>query len=329
MATGEDYGFTLTVMVLANFARRKLRCSLARSLRRATVVRTAAACGTVRPPAASGPTLPGIRRRLGSRCYYAGDVAVASGSGHGYTLAATADLPAGTVLLVEQALAPQQVPAYLHPRRAVDVPLILEGCLLGLLPGCAFGAWPDLMAALRISLNSFGSGSYLYEVTCKTNHSCCPNAESIPITEDDGLQAVVTLTDVSKGEEVTLSYASREKLRWPTWRRRTDLLSRFGFWCDCCRCRGTPGSPRQREGWLPQRRARSELVLKAVALMGRANLDACPVVSLQECFSRRVEQKRPLLVLQAILTSAQLLLALVLLLFISEWFRQGGLIHQP
>ena len=82
--------------------------------------------------------------------------------------------------------------------------------------------------------NGNSGDNYLYETLCRANHSCAPNLSRA--FDDDGVAVVTTLRDVVKGDALTISYLSDDKLRKPADERRALLRSTFNFLCRCERC---------------------------------------------------------------------------------------------
>lgn len=165
------------------------------------------------------------------RCYYLAPglrVELCARTG-GHALVASAAMAAGEIVLVEQGALPE-VPAYLHPRSAADVPLFVWGFPTCVVPAAVFDACPMLMRAMRYALNAYGR---LYAFGSVVNHSCCPNVERI--MRRDGLSAFVSCVPIAAGEELTSSY-SDAALGGPRWLRQLALFHRFGFWCSCRRC---------------------------------------------------------------------------------------------
>jgi hypothetical protein len=149
-------------------------------------------------------------------------------------LVATADIPAESIVLIEGRLDAGDVPSFLHPRHASEIPPCVMGFPLRLVPQSLFRWSPELMRSLRISLNAFGPLS-LYAVGSAANHACYPNARRF--TNEDGISVLVTREPVATGEEITLAY-SEEVLAQPRWQRQLELFWRYGFWCRCDRCAG-------------------------------------------------------------------------------------------
>ena len=67
------------------------------------------------------------------------------------------------------------------------------------------------------------------------NHSCTPNCERVV---EGGRLEVVTVREVVRGEELTISYTD---LLLPTVRRRAILATSKHFHCECERCEDGPG----------------------------------------------------------------------------------------
>ena len=67
------------------------------------------------------------------------------------------------------------------------------------------------------------------------NHSCTPNVEFISSEEGKYIRMVAE-TNLKKGEELHISYLSREDIEKDVGHRREILLENFGFECICTRC---------------------------------------------------------------------------------------------
>lgn len=92
------------------------------------------------------------------------------------------------------------------------------------------------------SSNVFGdeTQSWLgwFQLGCRVNHSCLPNASWTLHTSTSCTMPQLTFTalcDISHGDEITHSYLERE--RWyPKHHRQGVLLSARGFVCECLEC---------------------------------------------------------------------------------------------
>lgn len=106
-----------------------------------------------------------------------------------------------------------------------------------------------IMYILNVSsLNSFGlydgrfanedmadsrRGLALYPMFSFFNHSCVPN--SVFTLSGGGQFCVVALENLQSGDAVTLRYGG--PLDDDASVRRTTLLEKYGFWCECARCK--------------------------------------------------------------------------------------------
>lgn len=98
------------------------------------------------------------------------------------------------------------------------------------------GMWPveELEEGLRIIAFNASQDELVYEVACRANHSCSPNA--LAEISPDGKLRVRALRSIPAGAEVTLSYA--HGLGLLHWQARQRLLwDTRGFTCSCQRCK--------------------------------------------------------------------------------------------
>ena len=75
-------------------------------------------------------------------------------------------------------------------------------------------------------------GEALYPLHACINHSCQPNAKQIP-GEVDGRVLLQALRDIPAGEPISISYVDKKKSKED---RRLQLLTTFGFDCQCELC---------------------------------------------------------------------------------------------
>ena len=85
--------------------------------------------------------------------------------------------------------------------------------------------------------NAFGKrdgflGANLYELLCRSNHSCEPNIKAQWHADDEVV--VAALHDVAQGEELRLSY--KHVAGYTTQQRRELLKSEYNFVCTCRLC---------------------------------------------------------------------------------------------
>eukprot|EP00929_Paragymnodinium_shiwhaense_P087640 TRINITY_DN47785_c0_g1_i2.p1 TRINITY_DN47785_c0_g1~~TRINITY_DN47785_c0_g1_i2.p1 ORF type:complete len:279 (-),score=54.99 TRINITY_DN47785_c0_g1_i2:465-1301(-) len=177
-------------------------------------------------------------KRRQERCFYKKDVEVIADDKGACSLVATADVAAGTEVLVEQMLLFDKLPDYFHPRKAGEAPWFLIGIPFCLLPQ-QLADMLNVTSFLRFALNICEPQEQLFAVGSAINHSCCPNA--VRISREDGLTATVTCRKIASGEEVTLSYMDAlTELDLPHRLRRIVLFFRYGFYCRCKYCCGLP-----------------------------------------------------------------------------------------
>mmetsp|Transcript_80148 Transcript_80148/g.154944 ORF Transcript_80148/g.154944 Transcript_80148/m.154944 type:complete len:366 (-) Transcript_80148:174-1271(-) len=250
------------------------------------------------------PSTQTAREKVG--CYYMDGVTVARNAEKGgYSLIASRDLPSKSIVLLEQRML-AEAPIYLTPRSSSEVPVFNLGVPLKLLPAALFEICPALLAALRISQNSY-PGLSVYAIGSFLNHACLPNARAINLPS--GCRALVTHSEVAAGEELTVSYLGGD-LPSP-WQRRVDLMWRYGFWCNCCACRGSVNNQPQSyntrsvgDGTTPQSHIDvGEVQSQARHILSIAGLDKLPVVSAESSYNVQITRLLPLVVLQTIIFS--------------------------
>lgn len=78
-------------------------------------------------------------------------------------------------------------------------------------------------------------GGAVYELSCRANHSCKPNAALC--VQTSGTMHLKALRDILPGEDVQVSYIGEGDLLRPT-EHRQKQLSHWGFSCQCERCTG-------------------------------------------------------------------------------------------
>lgn len=132
---------------------------------------------------------------------------------------------------------------------------VASRCAFRLQSPCADGAYPAM----------------LFRASSRFNHSCFPNAgaylpggaEFATVTEHLARpMATFAIEDVSKGEEVCISYLSDADQLSPTRVRQASLQEGWGFVCACKRCKGGRPLDRRLEGlaagevggWDPEQR---------------------------------------------------------------------------
>lgn len=95
-----------------------------------------------------------------------------------------------------------------------------------------------------LSLNSFstsasGRSFVSFEILSRISHSCQPNCEVI--VQSNGSGRLVALTKISAGEELRISYLGEDDLKLDKRSRRQLLLKKWGFRCNCRKCKGLTG----------------------------------------------------------------------------------------
>lgn len=242
----------------------------------------------------------GGRRGLG--CCFLHGVGVGRDPLKGNVLVATADLAPGTLVLVEHVWLQRDIPTFLHPRDAADVPLCVTFGPAGVLPEWVLRSQVGVLDALRISLNSFGPSSFIYAVGSLLSHSCLPNADRV--ADSNGLSAVVVRRAIAKGEEVTLTYLRPKLLREPRWKRRLRLFGRYGFWCCCSRCLSSDASASESSvensglSDMPSARRRLDILAEAAAVADQAGVRQGAADVAGRSLKLRSAQAFPLEVLQ-------------------------------
>lgn len=78
-------------------------------------------------------------------------------------------------------------------------------------------------------------GAAVYEISCRGNHSCKPNAALC--VQEDATMRLNALRDIEPGESIQVSYIGEGDLLKPTGHRQR-MLSSWGFKCNCERCAG-------------------------------------------------------------------------------------------
>jgi len=73
----------------------------------------------------------------------------------------------------------------------------------------------------------------LFATSSRANHSCRPNAAFC--VRESGELALLAISEIDEGEEITVSYLSEADLLVPR-SRRQRMLRNWGFECDCSRC---------------------------------------------------------------------------------------------
>lgn len=90
-------------------------------------------------------------------------------------------------------------------------------------------------------------GTALLGFCASINHSCDPNCEIVYMHDANAL--VVSTRAISEGEELTIPYVPTNL---PVQKRRNVLFKRYGFYCECTKCRRELESLNNR----PSKRAR-------------------------------------------------------------------------
>jgi len=231
-----------------------------------------------------------------SCCFLDGASIISTGEGVGYGLVATRDLKARTVILAEQRSI-SEVPDFLAPRTAKEIPPVNMGLPLFLVPKAVFELFPPLLRALRISQNAYSPLS-LYVTGSVVNHACRPNAQWVHWP--DGMRALVTQRNFSAGEELTTSYLGDQEMNMPRWRRRLSIFWRYGFQCECQACQGNscPDAPDSSVMDFDEYQKIRELVDKMRLKSDGTYLCS---VSAQQSKDTQLPRLLPLMVLQTIL----------------------------
>ena len=123
----------------------------------------------------------------------------------------------------------QQVIPFLMEHLPTDLRALVESTAYPFLSrhlSNSFGIWE-----LPITPDSENLGSAMYPSASYFNHSCEPNV--LKIRQGRTVQFVAS-RDVSKGEELCISYGHTER---EVTERRQMLRDWWGFQCDCIRCK--------------------------------------------------------------------------------------------
>ncbi|CAE8670245.1 unnamed protein product, partial [Polarella glacialis] len=236
--------------------------------------------------------------RKQAHCYFLRPEAEVSEDRLGFGLVAASELKANTLVLVERRLL--EVPEFLTPRSSSEVPFCNMGVPLGILPGALFEMFPSLLAALRVSQNSYAP-LLMYGLGSVVNHSCRPNTRWV--NWPDGLRALLTREEVAAGEELTISYSGSPGQ--PAWQRQLDLFWRYGFWCRCsaCSAQSVAGSHLRRPGFLDSDALRKQVDSELQA----SGLQALEAVPLEESYKAQLKNLLPLVYLQTFMVALPIL----------------------
>ena len=85
-------------------------------------------------------------------------------------------------------------------------------------------------------VNSQMMGLGLYELGCRANHSCNPNACWLDAAGSGGRRLFRALVAIAAGEEITNDYLSESAQLLPTAARQKKLMATKTFLCGCTRC---------------------------------------------------------------------------------------------
>merc|ERR1712010_175874 len=93
-----------------------------------------------------------------------------------------------------------------------------------------------------IEANGFScfKSTYLAIQSAKFNHSCLPNAERTQFRKADGSFEIVAVTNIKKGEEITISYSWSVSMK-SRGSRQKIIQNRFYFDCKCNFCQEEAG----------------------------------------------------------------------------------------
>ena len=137
-----------------------------------------------------------------------------------------------------------------HPARRADYERGVEACAQIVMKELARTSslaikvsLPQVIQMLnRISLNAFTLtdetmqpiGLALYAKAAVFNHSCCPNAtQSFDLSSTGPILSIHANRNIHIGEEITISYID---VGFPSWWRRQELFTSYGFICHCAHC---------------------------------------------------------------------------------------------
>lgn len=79
-----------------------------------------------------------------------------------------------------------------------------------------------------------GTAMYIYDILSLINHSCAPNLMNF---FDDNTMICIANQNIEKGSQLYMSYVDVEELKLKKKLRRLELQDRFGFLCNCDRCK--------------------------------------------------------------------------------------------
>ncbi|GIL87194.1 hypothetical protein Vretimale_14286 [Volvox reticuliferus] len=107
---------------------------------------------------------------------------------------------------------------------------------------------------------------------CTLNHACAPNCVHYVV---DSTMVVRAVQPIAEGTELLISYLGREDFA-PRQVRQAALQSRYGFTCDCARCRTEAELPEELQALLLElyERARHELAPRFERLVSAASAEA-------------------------------------------------------
>lgn len=157
---------------------------------------------------------------------------------NGQGVFATQDIPCGTIIISEtpllltsnqdllknlKALSPESLAKFytLHNCKSLERPL-------------EQGIWYTNCFKVSSYEDNTKSENGVFEIACRINHSCCPNAE-YDWKKEIGRMEIVTKRNLKRGEEITHSYIEflgHESVH----DRRRRLQGSWNFLCRCERC---------------------------------------------------------------------------------------------
>ncbi|KAE9978590.1 hypothetical protein EG328_001411 [Venturia inaequalis] len=161
--------------------------------------------------------------------------------GKGYGVFATRSIPTGTIILAETPL----VQSSTANKVAIEVSCALldpkEHSFFRLFKGTRKASEDDSSTIQIWNTNQFNiphelNIGCLYAKASLMNHSCEPNAD-YTFTKEKHI-VITTTRDIEEGEEVAISYVGPEVQTMPVEYRKTAILERSGFECQCDACVG-------------------------------------------------------------------------------------------
>jgi hypothetical protein len=115
-----------------------------------------------------------------------------------------------------------------------------DGNIAGLMHSfeAAFGIWMTNAYPTTNGASEGGDGQAVFEQICRLNHACHPNAV-LSWNAELGVQTMHAVTDIRKGDELTVAYWDDEGACMTRSERQQLAHERFSFICECATCQLT------------------------------------------------------------------------------------------